>query len=224
MTRLLDRILWLLKWPLAVIGFLFLPGMLLAFFGMLKHLAAGPRALIPFLVGFGAFVGAWYVALERRSAGRFLGSMEHELTHALFAALTLHRVPGFLRAWRSGGHIRYAGRGNWLIAISPFFCPTLSLLVAVLLHALPLAYVRYAGGLLGATLAYHLLTTWPEAHRHHSDIREANWLFCLVFLPPANAFVIGSLLALVTGGGRAWPHYLHDAFAHTVGFAHLVWS
>src|SRR5260221_274435 len=89
----------------------------------------------------------------------------------------------------------------------------LAVLGFLLLPRVPLASVRYAGGLLGATPPYPLLTTWPEAPRHHSDIREANWLFCLVFLPPANAFVIGSLLAVATGGGRAWPHYLHDAFA-----------
>ena len=152
----------------------------------------------------------------RRSLG-FFATLEHELTHALFAWATFHRVIGFRATLRSGGHIRYVGRGNWLIAVAPYFFPTISLLVNVVLSWLPGRHLVLGSAVLGVTVAYHALSTWSETHRHQSDLREAGMLFCLLFLTAANARVFGLLLSYA-GGLRSLTAHLDHVGGPTWSF------
>ncbi|HKA89093.1 MAG TPA: hypothetical protein VKE22_15590 [Haliangiales bacterium] len=212
-----------MKWPVAVVGLLSLPALAWSLYDLLRGMGSA-RPIVPFLVGCAVFVAAWYGGLNRPGRAGFFATMEHELTHALFAWATLHRVVGFRGTWTSGGHIRYLGKGNWLIAIAPFVCPTFSLLVAAALGAVPRQYVAVGSAILGVTLAYHATTTWSRAHRHQGDLREVGTLFSLTFVPAATLLVYGLLVAFVIGGGRAMHHYVHAALAHTLGFGRLVWA
>jgi hypothetical protein len=223
MSRWIDRIVSLLKWPIAVIGLLSLPALAWALFDLVRGLGSA-RPLLPFLGGFVAFVVLWFGGLGRPEHAGFFTAAEHELTHALFAWLTLHRVVGFRGTWTSGGHVRYLGKGNWLIAIAPFVFPLVALLVALALTALPRHDVVYASPVLGAALAYHAAATWSRSHRHTSDLREAGTLFSILFVPAATLLVYGLLLAFLLGGGHAMHRYLHQAFGHTVGFGELAWK
>ena len=63
--------------------------------------------------------------------------------------------------------------------------------------------------LLGVTIAYHVLSTWSETHRHQTDLREVGWLFSTVFLVAANAFVFGLLLAYACGERSLTAHLEH---------------
>jgi len=222
MSKWTDGILALLKWLVAIAGVLSLPALSWALYDLLRSMGSA-KPLLPLLLGALAFVVVWYGGLRRPAFARW-STMEHELTHALFAWATLHRTVGFLGTWRSGGHVRYLGKGNWLIAIAPFVVPTISLLVALALSALPRHALTYASPLLGVTMAYHATSTWSRTHRHQGDLREVGTLFAIFFVPAATILVYGLLLAFVSGGGRAMHHYVHQAFAHTLGFAHLVWS
>lgn len=223
MSKWLDGILSLLKWPVAVVGLLSLPALCWSLYDLVRGMGSA-KPLLPFLGGFLIYAAVWYGGLNRPAYAGFFSTMEHELTHALFAWATLHRVLGFRGTWTSGGHVRYLGKGNWLIAIAPFVFPTFSLLAALALGALPRAYLVYASPILGVTLAYHATSTWSRAHRHQGDLREVGTVFSLVFVPSATVLVYGLVIAFVCGGGRAMHHYVHQAFAHTLGFARLAWS
>src|SRR5262249_51361647 len=146
--------------------------------------------------------------------------VEHELTHALFAWATFHKVVGF-SAMRSGGHIRYLGRGNWLIAIAPYFFPTFTLLVIAVLTFLPPHDLRIGSAVLGAVAAHHVLSTWLETHRHQSDLREVGWLWCWMFLPAINAFVLGLILAYAAGT-RSLTAHLAYVKGPSLAFFHLL--
>jgi len=195
----LDRILGILKWPVALAGLVFLPGLVLALVDVVRAIAREPTPCLAFLAGAGICAAVWYLLLRKRTLGNFIVVLEHELTHALFAWMTFHRVVGFRATLRRGGHVRYLGRGNWLISIAPYFVPTLSIAAIAVLAFLPGQYLAYGSGALGATFAYHLLSTWSETHRHQSDLQEVGLLFSAVFLLAANALVYGLTLAFACG-------------------------
>ncbi len=195
----IDSLLAWLKWPVAVLCLVFLPGLVYSLFHVLRAIQHSPSRSYPFLAGAAVYTLFWVVFLRRRTSLGFLATLEHELTHALFAWATFHRVISIRATLRSGGHIRYVGRGNWLIAVAPYFFPTLSLLVILVMSWLPGRHLDAAGAILGATIAYHAFSTWSESHRHQSDLREAGLLFSFLFLVAANSLVFGFLLSYACG-------------------------
>ena len=217
----IDRLLALLKWPVAAASLIFLPGLLYSLYFVARAIAAAPGRCYPFLFGAAAYALFWLLFIRRRPGVGFIATLEHELTHALFAWATFHRVIGFRATLRSGGHIRYVGRGNWLIATAPYFFPTLSILAIVVMRFLPGRDLTWAGAVLGVTVAYHALSNWSETHRHQSDLREAGWLFSLLFLGAANALVFGLLLSYACGV-RSLTAHLEHVGGPTVTFFHWL--
>jgi hypothetical protein len=218
LARAIDRLLAWLKWPVAIASLVVLPGLVYALFIVIRGVVAHPGNCVPFLVGAGAYA-AFFVALARRRVG-FFTIVEHELTHALFAWGTFHRVVGF-SAMRGGGHIRYVGRGNWLIAIAPYFFPTLTLLVIVVLSWLPPRHLAAGAVVLGIAFAHHVLSTWSETHRHQTDLREVGWLWSWLFLPAINAFVLGLVLAYAAGT-RSLTAHLRYVKGPSLAFFHWL--
>ena len=206
-ARLFDRLLGILKWPIAIAALILAPGLLYALTYVVRGIAAAPGTCVPFLLGAGGYALLWFLLGNRRLG--FWTTLEHEFTHALFAWATFHRVVGFRASMRGGGHIRYLGHGNWLIAIAPYFFPTLSLIAIAVLSWMPPHHLWIGGAVLGVTIAYHALSTWSETHRHQTDLREAGWLFCVPFLVSANAFVFGLLIAYACGVRSLTAHLDH---------------
>ncbi|HEY5921919.1 MAG TPA: hypothetical protein VIV11_09630 [Kofleriaceae bacterium] len=217
-AKALDRLLGWLKWPIAIVGLIFLPGLLYALYFVIRGIIAHPGNCIPFLIGAAAYA-AFFVAFAGRRVG-FWTIVEHELTHALFAWATFHRVVGF-SAMRGGGHVRYVGRGNWLITVAPYFFPTFTLLVIVLLTFLPPRHLEVGAGVLGASVAHHILSTWSETHRHQTDLREVGWLWSGMFLPSINAFVLGIILSYAAGT-RSLTAHLEHVKGPSLAFFHLL--
>ena len=57
---------------------------------MARELAS--ERLTPFVTGFLGYTIAWWILFKRYFMGSWLSTLEHELTHGLFAILTLHRI------------------------------------------------------------------------------------------------------------------------------------
>ncbi len=205
-ARVLNRLLGLLKWPVALAALIFLPGLVYALYFVIRGIVANPGNCVPFLIGAGAY-GAVYIGFAGRRVG-FWTILEHELTHVLFALATFHRVVGF-SAMRAGGHVRYIGSGNWLIAIAPYFFPLFTLVVIAVLTLLPPRHLAVGAGVLGASVAHHVLSTWSETHRHQTDLRETGWLWNWLFLPSVNAFVLGIVLSYAAGTRSLTAHLSH---------------
>ena len=207
LARFLDRLLAVLKWPIAIVALILAPGLLYALYFVLRDVARHPHGSVAFLVGAGLYSLLW-MGLGGRRMG-FWATLEHEFTHALFAWATFHPVVGFGATMHGGGHIRYLGKGNWLIAIAPYFFPTVSLIAIAVLTWAPGHHEMLGGAVLGVTVAYHALSTWSETHRHQTDLREVGWLFCLPFLVSANAFVFGLLISYACGVRSLTAHLDH---------------
>ena len=221
MRDVIDRTLWLLKWPTALFSLLLLPGAVWAWKVPLAMIAEDIAPLLPLLIGFGAYGALWFFVFKRPAWGSLLSVLEHELTHALFALLTLHKVTGLRTTWRDGGQMSYLGRGNWLITISPYFFPTISVMVVAILFLLPETWLSWATALLGVTIAYHVTSTYRETHRAQEDLKKVGFPFAIAFLPAANILWYGMVLAFATGAGSGLGDYLQEVWQVTGGIGGL---
>ncbi len=215
----LDRIIGWLKWPLGFLSLIFLPGVVYALGFVARDLADRPGALVPLLVGAAAFVVIWLIGLRPKTSRHPLVTCQHELTHALFALVSGHRVTG-LRSLRAGGHVGYAGKGNWLIAIAPFVVPLFPLIVMVL--ACWVHDPQIISGLLGFMLAWNVIGNWSSVHRHYGDHREAGSIFSFLFVTTSNLLVLGLALNYATQAHSLTGHLTHVRGPTTAFFHWLV--
>jgi hypothetical protein len=194
-----DTVLNLLKWPLAVCSVLmFLPALRVSL-DIIMELIRNIGSMLPFICGM-AIYGLLWVWLIRGWRVTFFSTLEHEITHAIFAWMTFHRVTGLKSTWKQGGHVTYRGKGNWLITSSPYFVPTICLFMIILFAWTPVVSVPVANALIGAGFAYHATSTYRETHRGQSDLKELGFPWCFLVLPTANLVVNGLVLAYALGG------------------------
>lgn len=200
-SHFLDTLVNMLKWPTALAALLLLPSCVVAVARLVGAIVAQPAPMAWFGVGAGSYWLAWRLLLRRPLLGSFLPTLEHELTHALFALLTFHPITAVKASWRGDGVMRYVGEGNWLITIAPYFFPTLSVLLMLVFSLLPAAWRPGASGLLGVTVAYHFISTWRETHMDQPDLQKVRLPFVILLLPSANLASFGAVLAFAHGGG-----------------------
>jgi hypothetical protein len=203
----IDSALRWLRWPLAVLLLLVLIPTLSACVSLLVGIVKAPEPIYPFAGGLGIYLVFW-TFLIRHWRTTWLSTLEHELTHALFAMLTFHRVVGIRTTWRSGGHVRYLGTGNWLITLAPYFFPTVCMLLLPVFMLLPVLESRAGDALLGAGFAYHVTSTIRETHLGQSDLHKAGFLFCLLVLPGLNLLTHGLVVAWCHGGHAGLVSFL----------------
>jgi hypothetical protein len=202
MSRLLDFFLRLLKWPTALVALLLLPGSVIAFKLQVEIVYRSPESAEPFLLGLAGYGALWVILLRRRSLleSSFWSTLEHEFTHILFTLLTFGRVRGLVATHRGGGFMEFEGSRNWLVAISPYFFPTLSLPVILMMQALDGDALRVANLVLGITVSYHLTSTWRETHAEQADLQQVGFPFAWALLPTANVAAFGMILGMAHGG------------------------
>ena len=196
-----------LKWPVAVASVVLLIPSLQQCFGLLKSMASTPQPILPFLGGAAVYFIVWRLFI-RFWRTTLLSTLEHELTHALFAVLTLHRVVGMRTTWNSGGHLKFMGRGNWLITVAPYFFPTVCFVLILLAAIVPPLRSSIVDALIGAAFAYHVTSTMRETHPGQTDLQSSGFLFCFAFLPTANLISNGLVLAYSFGGTAGVGQFL----------------
>lgn len=214
----IDALFAWLKWPAAAAALLLLPGAGTAFLGLVGRIAEQPTTMRAFLLGCAAYGLLWWF-LFRRSRFSFFLTLEHELTHAIFALATFHRVVGIRATFARGGQMQFEGRGNWLITIAPYFFPTAPIFLIALLYVTPRSWLPLADGLVGAAFAYHLTSTFRETHPGQTDLQQVGYLFAALLLPTANLLSAGAILAFAHAG----PDGLGD-FLYAVGEQTWNWA
>lgn len=204
MRHTIDKVLELLKWPVAFLSLLSLPALFEAL--SFKYFNfTNPRYL-----SMGAGFILFFVSrtMADKSVKVTMQIAAHEFTHAFFALITLHKVNHIrLNPDNSGGEMGFKGKGNWLIIISPYFFPILAFFYMIAVSI----YTRYApvngtinyvlSGFLGYFLAYHIDTVLSQIHDKQTDLVKAKYSFCVIFLPGANLWAIGCILAF---NSRGW--------------------
>ncbi len=198
MRNLLNRFIELLKWPVAIYMLISLP----AYAQSLSYFQFSNWRYIALFGGFFLFFIAR--GMMDNNAKTSMEIIAHELTHAFFAVLTLHKVTGIRVALdNSGGNMSFEGKGNWLIIIAPYFFPLFAffymIAVSIYTHFAPMNLLL--NGFMGYMIGYHIDTVCSQIHEKQTDLPKVSYLFCVLFLPSANLWTIGSMLAF---NSRGW--------------------
>lgn len=209
----INLFLGIIKWPVAAAMLLAAPAAVQSFrrYYVIRD-QLNWHNLIYFAIGIGFFAAVRVFFIMRRGAAE---TMEHEITHSLFAILTLHPVRHLEVSDIGGGSMVFTGKGNWLIAIAPYFFP-LTAFTMILLTAAVNRVVGYTPDWaligLGAAVCYNLFSFAEQLHPRQTDFKVAGYLFTICFLPGANCLTFGTVFAFVERG-----------FNGIVFFYRLVW-
>ena len=181
-------------------------GYVIALYEVIADITAVPEYAWPLLAGMGVFAVVWGGWL--RGHDRFWRTFEHELTHVIFALLFLQRVKHFRASAEKGGSIHHHGRRhNFLISLSPYFFPTVTVIPLVLLFLVTAGVRPYIEFLVGATLMYHLITTVEEARPYQTDLTQHGLAFSYTFIVLMNLVCVGLVLAMtVFDAGTGWEY------------------
>ena len=197
MQAILDKLINLLKWPVALYLFFSLP----AFIKSADFFRFADWCYIALFGGFFLFfISRSFMDSSARVSMEVLA---HEMTHAFFALLTLHKVKGLrINPDDTGGNMSFEGEGNWLIIIAPYFFPLFGLLtmIGISIYTLFAPMNLILNGLMGFIIGYHVDTVASQIHEKQTDLPKVGYYFCAVFLLPANLWMIGSMMAFNSKG------------------------
>lgn len=222
-----------------LVGLALLPTSCIALFmgaRTLGSLAQRSQGAAPFFGGLGLSVACWLLARYGLSADRgplSFGArlarrfyvIGHELTHAMTAWGMGGKVHGF-QVGEDGGHVDLS-ESNFIIALAPYCVPFYTLFVIVayrlLLWLRPDAdHPRLFLGLMGVTLAFHLVHTFEGLwDSKQSDLQAAGGrVFSLSLIGLANGLVITVLLKAL------FPHSvdLGGSVAQTAAWSVRFWT
>ena len=182
-NRCLNWIIEKLKWPVAVLMVLVAVPALYADIYALEKLT-NMDVILQFFLPF--IATAVLFLFIPALAGSFFAIMEHELTHMLFAVLTFHKPRGLDVNQDVGGSFSFEGKGNWMIALAPYFFPTFWFVLVLLMPV----YVSFTGKLpdfyvpmLGIFLGYNFIVSCLSIHPKQTDFKVAGYIFTICFLP-----------------------------------------
>ena len=216
MSDILDKIINILKWPIAVLALLSLPAIFqsIDYFGF---------ANIYFLALVGGFI-MYYIGAVSMDAGAktSMQIVAHEMTHSFFALLTFHPIKHIRVAEdNSGGSMGFVGVGNWLIVIAPYFYPLFCSIymigASLYLKVMPANWMISL--LFGYFVGYHVDMVTSQIHDKQTDLKEVGYPFCFMFLPGANLWIIGTLVAF---NGRMGQ--IGHGWGGVVDYQRLLWK
>ncbi len=198
MSALLNKFIELLKWPVTIYLLFSLP----AFVQSLKFFQFFQFRYFALLGGFFLFFISR--SMMDNSAKTSMEILAHEMTHAFFALITLHKVTGLrIEGDNSGGNMSFEGEPNWLIIIAPYFFPLFGFLcmiaISIYTHFAPMNWLLH--GVFGFFIGYHMDTVGSQIHEKQTDFPKVGYRFCALFLPSANLWAIGTMLAF---NSRGW--------------------
>ncbi len=197
MQNIVDKLINLLKWPIAIWLCFSLP----AYLKSLDYFRFADWKYLSLFAGLFCF----FIARSFMDSSAKVGMevLAHELTHALFAWLTFHKVKSIsINPDDSGGNMSFEGEGNWLIIIAPYFFPLFGLVAMISISV----YTMFApmnlilNGIIGFMIGYHFDTVGSQIHEKQTDLPKVGYYFCAIFLLPANLWMIGSMLAFNSKG------------------------
>ena len=197
----INLFLKIIKWPVAFLMILAVPAAWRSFerYYVIRH-QLNWHNLVYFAIGCAFFTAIRVMILLRRGKTE---TLEHEITHALFAMATLHPVERIELHETGGGYMTFKGEGNWLIAIAPYFFPLAAFTMMFFAIAVNRAFGYFPDWVyigLGMTVCYNLFSFAEQTHPEQTDFKVAGRLFSICFLPGANCLTFGMIFAFAERG------------------------
>jgi len=178
-----------------------------------------PTSLIAFISGFLLYTLLWFLYLSKR--GHFWSTLEHELTHALFALLFFKKIHTISASRQKGGLIRIEG-GNTVIALAPYIFPLAPLIILIFLFLLPDKFEVYIFFLLGVTYQFHLINLAVEFHSGQSDLQKSGYLFSFILILFFNLVFLGLIFSVFDGEFHSFYQFIWDGGSITLNYVLLV--
>ena len=217
----IDVFLSWIKWPLAIALCVFLVPSFKTFTALCTYM--NHYYIFHFLVPMAAFCLLFFMVSNLQNS--FLSIAEHELTHLLFALLTFHKIVGMEVEQDKGGHVQLTGKGNWLIALAPYFFPTFAiiiLLIGVVYSSFGEEWPSFLLPSFGFMVGYHICAVITQIHPKQTDFKAAGHLFSLMFLPGANMIFLGLLFAIALKKWEGIPLYFKYLWYSTKVFLEQI--
>ena len=204
-----DTTINLLKWPVVLLLFALIIPIIQSVIFYYEKVFTNWHELWMFLGGFGFMVFAWIFLIGRKD---FIAStIEHEMTHAIFALLTFHNVTNIEADYEGSGVTAFRGGRNWLITIAPYFFPTLSvgvIIVTLITFLITGQVVSWLNLALGMTTGYHFLAVIFEIHPQQTDLQKVGFFWAFLFIPSANLLSYALIFSFVDKGITGCLHFL----------------
>lgn len=126
--------------------------------------------------------------------------LAHELTHAIFAAISGIKVRR-IKVSSDHGFVEIE-ESNFLIDLAPYFFPLYSFLWSVLFLIFDRIYDLYEYYLffffmLGISIAFHWLANWETIKLDQPDLKMTGKIFGLIFILIANLLFLNIILTFV---------------------------
>ncbi|HFC91993.1 MAG TPA: hypothetical protein ENJ51_04195 [Leucothrix mucor] len=201
MQLLLNRLINFLKWPIGILSILLFMPACSHLWQVMGYIYKHSSNYSMLFYGFFAYSILWLLWIKQSMMARWFSTLEHEVTHSIFAIISLNRVVGLHATGGAGGVMYYHGPSNWIITLSPYFVPTLSLFILLFLSLVKTSHLSILFFLLGFSLAYNFLTMWKSIHYLQSDLVQSGWLFVCMFLPTANVLMLLIILTALPNDG-----------------------
>ncbi|HRK74656.1 MAG TPA: hypothetical protein PLL64_10295 [Rhodothermales bacterium] len=198
----------LFTWLLAAFCVAWLPFLVFALGGRIEalytqHRVAWARYEV-ILLGMGLYAVV-EILVWRNPSGRlghsiaFLKVFTHELLHMVVSMLFLNRMIAF-NAARDEGHVQYAGSGNALIALAPYFLPFYTLLLLLVRIGFSVEAYPLFDVFLGMTYAFHLVTFWQQQSPLQPDLQQIGLIPAYLLIFTFNLFFLGMMLIVPSRG------------------------
>jgi len=212
---LLNRTIDILKYPVALVAVLLTFELFHVLYEVLEYVYVHLEFYKDFFMGMLAYMVSW-VLIFRKISGKWFFVIEHEFTHTLFALLTFHRINAFVATSKGGGFINFSGvaNGNWLILIAPYFFPTFSMIIILLIYFSEVQHYPILMILLGYTFLYHIHSTIEETSHKQSDLQRVGLWFSWSFLPAANLLAIIGILSAIPNDRIEFLRTLEHLYAY----------
>jgi hypothetical protein len=124
--------------------------------------------------------------------------LEHELTHAFFALIFFKKIHTISASRQKGGKISIE-RGNFVIALAPYFFPLITILCGIIKLLLHPKYMLLFNFLIGFSYIFHILNMISNIHLKQTDIQHSGILFSISFILFLNIFFLGLILCFIKG-------------------------
>lgn len=194
--KLLQFLLRLLK---LCIGLWLVPACVGATLAFYQSLLGAIQSQLCFLWGFAAFVLIFAIFQQPIKTYVF----GHELTHAFWILLFRGEVTAFSASSR-GGKVE-GTKGNFFIALSPYFFPVYTILLILLyfigkLFWEPGQFTTAFVFLIGFTWAFHIILTISVLLKGQTEVKKNGYLFSVTIIYIMNIVVLGLVLTLISPG------------------------
>jgi len=213
MASLINGLINILKYPIAILMSILTYKLAIILMDLVIYILKYHHFYRYLIYGFDIYIVLWLFIFSRKEGDWFL-TLEHELTHTIFAILTFHGILKLEVTKHQGGLVQFdKSTGNWLVYIAPYFFPTFSMIIIILIYISNSQYYPILTTILGYSIMYHIHSTIKETKPYQPDLQAVGFPFAIMFLPGANLLALIWVLSAIPDDKIYFSHilsYLYD--------------